>query len=396
MGVNLKWNLLGFLCLLSAFSFPIWSQPYAIGHTTLNFVDPSRGNRSIATEIYYPSDSNGDNVPVTTATTETFPVLVFGHGFVMGWDAYSNIWGALVPKGYIMAFPKTEGGLSPSHAEFGKDLAFVVTQMHNLGTLSGSILFGRVGLTDAVMGHSMGGGAAFLAAQYNVNIKSIVTLAAAETTPSAIAAASSLTLPALVVAGGNDCVTPPGANQVAMYNALGSACKTYLEIVGGSHCQMANNNFLCNFGEATCTPTPAITREQQHAVLEPYLGLWLDAQLKLNCDAGAVFNSTLTSDSSITFEKNCIQCEPLSTAVDQKKNRVGLSPNPFSAGFHISNQHRKHFSFTLFDSRSRVLLSKRVFAEQDFVNTSSLASGLYWYEILADDGYTQQGKLLKN
>ena len=96
-----------FICLFSGII--VNAQPYQIGHTTLTFVDASRSNRSIATEIYYPADVAGDNVAVTSQNATQFPSLVFGHGFVMTWDAYQNFWNALVPNGYIIAFPKTEG-----------------------------------------------------------------------------------------------------------------------------------------------------------------------------------------------------------------------------------------------------------------------------------------------
>ena len=377
-------------------TMPAWSQPFAIGHTTINFIDASRGNRSIATEIYYPADSNGDDVPLTATTAQSFPVLTFGHGFVMTWDAYQNLWESLVPKGYIMAFPKTEGGLSPSHAEFGKDLAFVSSQIFNLGMLPSSQFFNRVSMMNAVMGHSMGGGAAFLAPQYNPNIKTIVTLAAAETNPSAIDAANNIIIPALVVAGSNDCVTPPVSNQVLMYDALVSACKTYVSISGGSHCQMANSNFLCNFGEATCTPQPTITRDQQHMILEEYLSLWLDAQLKANCVAGLDFNALINSDSRVTFEKNCVQCQPLETSVGQKKNKIALFPNPFSSSLHISNVDKEQVTINLYDSAARMLLSSKVAENQDYLDTTTLSAGMYWYEIICNDGVSAKGKIIKN
>ena len=109
------------------------------------------------------------------------------------------------------------------------------------------------------MGHSMGGGASFLAAQLNSNIKTLVNFAPAETNPSAITAAASITIPSLIFAGVNDCVTPQNTNQIPMYNGLGSSCKTLISIIGASHCQMSNSNSLCNFGELTCTPTATIT-----------------------------------------------------------------------------------------------------------------------------------------
>ncbi len=385
------------LVLLLLFSMTSsWCQPFAIGHSTINFIDSSRGNRSIATEIYYPADVAGDNVPVTISTMQTFPFLTFGHGFVMTWDAYQNIWESMVPKGYIMAFPKTEGGISPSHIEFGKDLAFVSAQIFNLGMLQSSIFYNRVNLMNAVMGHSMGGGAAFLAPQFNSNIKSIVTLAAAETSPSAIDAANSIQIPALVIAGENDCVTPPSTNQLAMYSSLGSACKTYVAINGASHCQMANSNFLCSFGESTCIPQPTITRDQQHLVLEQYVTLWLEAQLKSDCVAGFDFNLLVNADSRITYQKNCSQCEPLQSVTNLKENSILLYPNPFSTFLYLGNTGEKTYMIKIYDAAARVISTMKIESDQDFMDTTFLASGIYWYEIITEDGFTTRGKIIKN
>jgi len=287
------------------------AQPFQTGHTSVTFTDPARNNRSIATEIYYPADVSGNNVPVTTAVQDRFPVLVFGHGFTMTWSAYENIWTALAPQGFILAFPKTEGSLFPSHSAFGTDLAFVATQMQVLGQNSASLLYQRIDSMNCVMGHSMGGGAAFLAAQQSASIKAIATLAAAETSPSAINAAASLSIPSLLLAGGNDCVTPPPDHQLPMYNALQSDCKTYISITGGSHCQMAEYNFYCAFGEATCSPSPAISRAQQHVVINRYLIPWLQSILKGDAAAGEVFDSTLRVDPEVTWLKNCVLCDEI-------------------------------------------------------------------------------------
>jgi hypothetical protein len=106
---------------------------FQVGHMTKTFNDPSRTGgfgsgggpgRQIQTEIYYPATTTGDNVPVATGE---HPVIVFGHGFAMSWDAYSNIWQYYAAKGYILAFPRTESGLfpGPNHNDFGLDLKLV-------------------------------------------------------------------------------------------------------------------------------------------------------------------------------------------------------------------------------------------------------------------------------
>ena len=53
---------------------------HQVGHFNTTYQDPSRGNRNIETEVYYPATTAGDNTPMTPGQ---FPVIVFGHGFVM-------------------------------------------------------------------------------------------------------------------------------------------------------------------------------------------------------------------------------------------------------------------------------------------------------------------------
>ncbi|WP_395045013.1 T9SS type A sorting domain-containing protein [Flavobacterium sp.] len=371
------------------------SQTYQIGHTTVNFIDTSRSNRSIATEIYYPADVAGDNVAITSQNTIQFPSLVFGHGFVMTWDAYQNFWNALVPNGYIIAFPKTEGSFSPSHLEYGKDLAFVINQMNFLGTQLTSIFYNRVSSMNSVMGHSMGGGSSFLSVQLNSNIKTIVNFASAETNPSAIAAAGTVNIPSLIFAGANDCVSPPSANQLSMYNSLVSSCKTYVSIIGASHCQMANSNALCSFGESTCSPTPTITRTAQHAKIFSYLIPWLDYQLKANCSQGNVFDNQITTDSSITFLKNCIQCNNLnSVELNNDIDLIVLFPNPSRDFITIKGFSEKEYLLKIFDINSKVILEQS-FTEVINIDTSKYSSGVYFYEIIDTNNSIKKGKFIK-
>ena len=248
----------------------------------------------------------------------------------MTWDAYQNIWDAIVPEGFIIAFPKTETGFVPSHAELGKDIAFVISELSALGQNNSSLFYNRIDSMNCVMGHSMGGGSAFLAAQFSPSVKSLVTLAPAETNPSAIQAAAILNIPALIFAGGNDCITPPPANQIPMYNSLQSICKTFISINGGSHCQMADNNFLCSFGESTCTPQPAITRPEQHIIINRYLLPWLKYELKGDCFSGEQFDSLITIDTSIFFQKTCALCNTTSLHENISTYKIEVFPNPFN------------------------------------------------------------------
>jgi len=291
-----------FVLMFYLFSLGLYAQSYFVGHKQIDFVDPSR-NRTIQTEVYYPATIAGDNTPFASGQ---FPVLVFGHGFVMAWDSYQWLWDSLVAKGYIMAFPRTEGSISPSHGEFGEDLKFLNNYILTEGSNSSSFFYQHILGTSAIMGHSMGGGSSFLAAANNTNLTTLVNFAAAETNPSAIAAAANVTVPAVVFYGVNDGVAPPADHQIPMYDALASSCKTLIGIIGGGHCYFADYNFNCSFGEGTTSPQPTITREQQHEIIAQLLFPYLEFMLKGDAAAEQIYYQRLNSMNTIVFQRNCL------------------------------------------------------------------------------------------
>ncbi len=285
------------LIFLLGFCLKALTQPYAIGNTTISFIDPDRNNRAINTAVYYPAISSGQNTPVASGQ---FPVIVFGHGFVMVHTAYQYLWTDLVPEGYILAFPTTEGSFSPSHLDFGLDLAFLIEKMKTEGQNPSSLFYNAVAETSAVMGHSMGGGASFLACNLNQSPTTMVTFAAANTNPSAIGAASGVTIPTLLFAGQNDCVTPPPVHQYPLYEATASQQKVLIEINGGGHCYFADYNLFCAIGEGSCSPSPSVTRQQQQNTTLDFLHPWFDFLLKNNISAWQIFMDSLQSSSRIS------------------------------------------------------------------------------------------------
>jgi pimeloyl-ACP methyl ester carboxylesterase len=316
-------------CALVA--FPAAAQTLAVGHTSLTFTDPARGNRQIPTEIYYPAAAPGENVPVGGPPGARYPVLSVGHGFLLPVSAYAYIWNGLVPAGYIVALPDTEGDLSPSHLDLGLDLGFVAAALaaESSGNPA-SLFYERVAAAAAAMGHSMGGGASFLAAAQNPVISALANLAAAETNPSAIQAAAQIEVPALVFAGSLDCVTPPAQHQIPMYNALAADCKTYVNVTGASHCQFAEQNFLCSLGEGGCSP-PAITRAQQHALTLSLLRPWLDYALKADLGAWQQFQGLIAAGNGITTQQSCdVVAIDEAPAPDLASGlRIATFPDPF-------------------------------------------------------------------
>jgi len=308
--------------VLLIFLTGISGQNYNIGHTTHLFFDSDR-NREIETEIYYPSEISGDNVAVSEGV---FPVIVFGHGFLMKWEAYEKYWTELVPNAYVICFPTTEMGINTNHERFGNDLKFVARQMQDLNEDSSSLFFGSIAQKTALMGHSMGGGASFLAAKNNNDIHTLINFAAAETDPSSISAAAEILVPALIFSGEDDCVTPPESHQDLMYDSLASNCKTQIYIKNGGHCFFAANNFNCNIGESFCGFSTELSREEQQSVTFDFLKIWLKYTLNDHQGSFAVFNDSLQNSERIKYIQKCNI-----TDVQSLKEVQGASlfPNPF-------------------------------------------------------------------
>lgn len=95
----------------------------------------------------------------------------------------------------------------------------------------------------ALMGHSMGGGAALAAADRLGDAVSAViplSLYCCEPGGSFEGDYSSLTAPTLVIASAEDEVAPPEAHARLLYDSLGSENKVYMEFAAGDHMIVAN------------------------------------------------------------------------------------------------------------------------------------------------------------
>ena len=306
--------------LLILFPIVLSAQSFQIGHKEITLNDPSR-SRDILCHFYYPSTIAGNNVAVASGQ---FPLIVFGHGFSMSYEAYMNFVDSLVPHGFVMCFPTTESGLLPNHLTFGIDLQFLNNEIKSkTQENAGFFLYQKLTDRSAIMGHSMGGGAAFLAAENNTNLTTLVTFAAAETSVSAIAAAANISVPAIVFMGENDGVAPPAEHQGLMYHGLPSGCKGYIAIRGGGHCYFANDNLACTTAEFFTSPKPTISREEQHEAifhaLIPYL------QWMLNGDGlkRQVFESIILESAIYSSQFDCSEA-----SINEFDKDYILFPNP--------------------------------------------------------------------
>ncbi|MDA0940762.1 MAG: alpha/beta fold hydrolase [Bacteroidetes bacterium] len=280
-----------------------------VDQITAALTDTSRAGRIIGLDIRVPSDA-----------IEALPWVVFGHGFVMPTTDYDDLATALAAEGFVVVLVDTETSFAPSHEDFGLDLAYVVERAAtDLSELDG-VLGDRV----ALMGHSMGGGAAWLAAaQLGSAVDALIGLAPAETSPSAIAAGSEIVAPTMVISGSGDLVTLPSDHHEPMYAATSNAdCRAWVNLIGGGHCGFADAGTLCDFGEITFTGMP---RQEQQAHSFMCVQLWLEAHLQ---DAELALGSVEAYAESQAEVEVDWTCETAGVPGASGVPHVAVGPNP--------------------------------------------------------------------
>jgi dienelactone hydrolase len=353
-----------------------------LGHTTLTFVDATRNNRSIPCEVYYPALSAGENTaaldPAFLALTG-YPAIAVGHGFVIGAVNYSLIAEQLIPFGFIVALVNTETGFAPSHENFGLDLAFVTHALQQESLNSTSILHNVVHQErEAIIGHSMGGGAAWLAAASDPLIDAIVGLAPAETNPSAIAAASSVNCNSLVFSGSDDSVTPPADNHQPIFDGT-NGCKTFVSLTGGSHCGFIDSGTLCDFGEPL---GGSLARADQQEAYLTMMTAWLRYFLNGEC-VEALYTDYVTNHSFVSADPlaACMLCGNVN---DVEGNAVNVFPNPNQGIFSIQWKNEMFNTIEIFDAAGKRVL-KQVILQQGFFNEAEkLKPGVYWVKLSSE------------
>jgi len=310
----------------------------------------------------------GDAVPVADGT---FPFIAFGHGFVMDYTAYQNITDAIVTSGYVMIYVETEGGFAPAHADFGLDLAYVADHFFEENATAGSLFQSHLIDRCAIMGHSMGGGATWLAATTSASVDCIAGLAPAETNPSAIAAASNVNVPALVLSGSSDVVTPPADHHIPIYEGTTTECKIFVDILNGSHCGYANSGSLCDFGEFGFN---GLSRAEQQVITHDLLLAFFDFHLK-DLSTG---NTTLQNyNGTQTNVEMLIEC--LSSVAQSDSPGMLVFPNPCTESLFLEGDASGSMTYSVMDFTGKVVVSgKLMFSGGSAeVNTNQLPVGVY-------------------
>lgn len=142
-----------------------------------------------------------------------YPVVGLSHGWLQPAARYADTMRYLASWGLVVVAPDTQRGPIPSHGAMAQDLLLSLRQV------AGSRLAGgRVrpnGDRLGVLGHSIGGGAAVLAAAAEKSVGAVVTVTAAATRPSAVEAATRVHVPGLHLVGAEDDIAADDGRAIA-------------------------------------------------------------------------------------------------------------------------------------------------------------------------------------
>ncbi len=398
------------LALLFVFSTAMVFGQFPVGHMSVNLKDASRtggyaisggiampgSGRDVGVEMYYPALAAGDGA---TPANGQFSVVVFGHGFLMTWDSYDNIYNDLAAKGYIVVLPRTEGGISPSHLDFGQDMAFAASQVLSFNTLNTPAAIasfnGKVKQKMALGGHSMGAGCSFVGAANNAQMTCLFNMAAATSNTSgvsSIASGASIHVPSLLLSGERDCVADTTV-QNDHYNGLASLIKFHVILKDITHCDFGTgSNLSCTFGQGTSGCSNTISNSIAFDRYMNYLVPFLNAELKEDCLEGQRFMDSINSPSMVRVGakiNGSIACSPAATTLLEKGTSINIFPSPFNEQLSIQLnglQPNELVEICMYD-----VYGKRVYKESDSATSSgaltrslaleNLAKGMYLLSI---------------
>jgi dienelactone hydrolase len=183
---------------------------FAIATTTV-----ASGNGFGGATIYAPTDTSQG----------TYGGVAIAPGFTETQSQISWLGPRLATQGFVVMTIDTNSG-TDNPTTRAHELLSALTYLTTKSTVASEVDPNRL----AVMGHSMGGGAALEAASMNHSLKAAIPLAGWDTTTNFSGNVS----PTLVVACQDDTIAPPAQHSMPFYNSL-TVDKAYLEIAGGSH-----------------------------------------------------------------------------------------------------------------------------------------------------------------
>jgi dienelactone hydrolase len=221
---------------------------FAVGATTSDTVDETRGSRAVTVEIWYPARRPGrDTEPVH----RRHPLVLIAHGLCGSRLYYDYLATHLASHGFVVAAPDftgvtraacDAGQLVLSIGDLPLDLSFVARELHDAAGPLGKWARHVRGTTTGLVGNSLGGIAVVEAARMDSAFTAIVGLAPAVTAAAAPLLVGLTPRRAWMMMGatGDDLVSFTGWTQ-PFFEGL-PAPAFLVRFTGGSHTGFSDEN----------------------------------------------------------------------------------------------------------------------------------------------------------
>jgi pimeloyl-ACP methyl ester carboxylesterase len=238
---------------------PVEASP-AAGWTDVT-IRPESGGSFTATVFYPAVAPGGADAPLDMSGTP-YPAVVFGHGYLANPGMYAVTLGRLAMDGFVVIAPRTRRTLLPDHSQFADDMRASLTWLVGESERKDSLFSGAI-RPDAfgAAGHSMGGGAALLAASRDPRIAAVSTFAAADTRPSSLDVVGRIQGAVQFIAGSDDAIAPLEEHQRPLFDNV-TAAKQLVVLKGGTHCGFLDEEPpLCDRGSMNPDEQLALSRQ---------------------------------------------------------------------------------------------------------------------------------------
>ncbi len=309
--------------LLGSISMFAQPDPGSLGPQSQGWYSETvnRDSRTMNCRIYYPALSDGENALVDS-TQGPYPIIAFGHGFLMQTGYYISLLKQLSSHGFIVIAPQFS---DTQHGELGKDLIACLNHIKNLSRTPGNRFYQLADTSrTGVSGHSMGGGASLLSTIYDTTIIVAAPFAAAETTPTIIGSINNTRSWIYLISAQNDGITPPATTQIPMYNNTPGK-KGLLTLKGGNHTKFMDTGIF-----DWTDPRGYLSRTRQIYLSQKYLTAVMRYLLK-----GEYYYGTFSFGDSVAADTSVILETTVGVRGDGANLPTGFSvsqnyPNPFN------------------------------------------------------------------
>jgi predicted dienelactone hydrolase len=292
--------------------------PYAVGHSSFDVADASRGDRPLLVDAWYPVDAEDsvesplteysllgpiglpsevavDDLPVSARSGQT--LLIFSHGYQSIRIQSFELMEVLASHGFIVISPEHTGNAQASPTDtFDEaasnrvpDVSFLIDMMFGRSQDPADAFYGRIDeQAVGVVGHSFGAMTAvgmasgWAGAEPDPRVQAIAPISAVidgemqlDDRPGPNAGftqeqLASITVPVMLIGGTEDINVPIGNNAIAFEQMINTPRVYKVDVIGATHnhfaamCPIGNRLIELGWGPAIW---PTLGAEQ---LIEPY------------------------------------------------------------------------------------------------------------------------------